>query len=104
MSHKNIKQINNHFRYVEDFLNGPLPNLRKLSITNMNDYPEDALYIDLSRFSDTLEKLKLENETLDDRLTGSVACLKNFKVLSLPFTAADYDYFCESLSSLTYLR
>lgn len=96
----------NHFRsYTTELLKGPFPNLRKLRLTKIYaNGPGDELYIDFSRFSDTLEELILENETLDDRLIRSIACLKKLKVLSLPFSYANYFYFYESLCAMNHLR
>lgn len=98
-----------NFRFTMDFLDGSFPNLKKLYLTN-NSYIElqfrsfRQLHFDLSRFADTLEELKLESVNLSDCQVKSFACLKNLKVLSLPFTKGDLNYFIESLRSMTNLR
>lgn len=106
MPHVKLIITFNHFRScTTELLKGPFPHLKKLTLTRMYAKAQyDKLHIDLRRFSDTLEELKLENESLSDRLILSISCLKKLKVLSLPFSEADYLYFYEALRALNNLR
>lgn len=63
-----------------------------------------ALHLDFSRFSETLEELKIEYELLDDFTVMSIASLKKLQVLALPYTKTNYDNFPDILSSLDQLR
>ena len=63
------------------------------------------LELNLSRFSDTLEELKLENEILTDSVVKSMKSLKKLKVLSLPSSIINCEcVFLDTLSSMTQLR
>lgn len=95
-----------------EFLNAPFPKLRKLHLVfadrkdRVSPYPHNPMHLDLTRFSNTLEELKLQNECIDDFTAKSIASLKNLKTLSIPFTNilnCD-DFVSEIVGSMDQLR